>query len=103
MKTEAVAFAGAFVLVGLVSASTPGCIEESCPNPNLEPQGPLGNLKVMTVDAQHHEVPMTALQPERGTLEIAANKVIIRYRQNWVDYRVKYAVTWESGLFPGDY
>lgn len=94
MRSEVVAFAASFVIVGLVSATVPGCIRGdgcSATPDRPPPSGPLGNMKVVGYDDTLIQAPLS-LSPQNGTVQITGEAVVIQYTQDAVSYRVEYRV-----------
>ena len=95
MKSLLFAFSAAFALVGSIAAITTGCGSgENCaPTPSRpEAQAPLPNLSVHREDQQGQPVTLPVV-PENGSLEVTGDQVLIRYRQDDLDYRVEYRVS----------
>jgi hypothetical protein len=94
MRSEIVAFAASFVIVGLASASMPGCIRDdgcSATPDRPPPSGPIGNMKVIGYDDTLIQAPLS-LSPQNGTVQITGETVVIQYTQDAVNYRVEYKV-----------
>ena len=95
MKSLILAFSVAFTLVGTIAVITSsGCSPgEQCgggpDRPN--PQAALSNLKVSSVDAMGNPVILPVV-PKNGSLEVTGDQVLIRYRQDDLDYVVEYRV-----------
>ena len=94
----ALVFAASFASAAAL-ASLCGCLQEGLgsdcdcrPTPaRPEPQAPLGELTVISYDAQGNHTP-PPVTPVSGTIEVTSDSVIVAYEQDSAHFRVEYEI-----------